>query len=239
MGRRSSVFVPVLVLLASPSFRSVAQQPLDIRPDLASACGNFPNPDYAPAFQPPIRDYMSFRWWFVHQPGATTVGRIEIPNDAVAWPDNGMDNMAYTTQGMQTFRQLASGGDRVGAYFDPNTNVVGVLEQCGTASIYVVVRAKDKPAGLSTVDYVPQATEKGVKLGMTADQVKALVGASDSYHTQHIDDFLLYQWKKRSDCKRCAPDRYAMKFDFENGQLIAMSYQVWLHPEIHWHSIDD
>lgn len=145
--------------------------------------------------------------------------------------------MTYLPQGMQTFHQLESGGDRVSAYYDPKSEVVGVLEQCDTALIYVVVRAKDKPTGLSTVGHVPQITDKGVTLGMTPDQVKALVGPSDSYHTQHIDDFLLYQWKKPSDCNRCPPDRYSMKFDFENGQLIAMSYQVWLHPDIHWHVI--
>lgn len=177
---------------------------------------------------------MSFRWWFVHQPGATTVGRIEIPNDAFAWPYTGTDSISYATEGTRTFQQLANGGDRVSAYYDPKTHVVGVLEQCGTASIYVVVHAKDVPSGLVTTEHVPQMTKKGVKLGMTPDQVKALVGASDSYHTQHIDDFFLYQWKKPSDCNKCPPDRYAMKFDFENGHLVAMSYQVWLHPDIHW-----
>jgi hypothetical protein len=79
--------------------------------------------------------------------------------------------------------------------------------------IYVVVRAKDVPSGLLITKHVPQITDKGVKLGMTPDQAKALVGASNSYHTQHSDDFFLYQWKKPSNCKECNPDRYAMKFD--------------------------
>jgi len=132
----------------------------------APACGAFPVPDFAPAFVPPIHDYMSFRSWFVHQPGATTVGQIYVPNDAVAWPYRGTDSITFTRQGMRTY-QLPNGRDRVSAYYDPHTSVVGVLEQCGTASIYVVVRAKDAPAGLPTVEHVSQITDKGVVLGMT------------------------------------------------------------------------
>ena len=235
----ATTIVLLIALVGATCQSAIADDALMSRPDLVPACGAFPNPDFAPPFEAPIRDYMSFRWWFVHQPGAATVGRIDVPDDRLAWPYNGTDSIAFTGDGMRTFVQPIKDGTTVSAYYEKKSNVVGIYEHCDTASIYVVVRAKDVPVGLPIVDRVPQVTEKGVTLGMTIEQVKALLGPSDLYHTQHIDDFLLYRWKKSSDCRKCPPDRYAIRFDFENGQLIAMSYQVWLHPDIRWHSIGD